>query len=123
MTNKNIIEGNKIIAEYLGYEYIPHNNNNGLKPGWWKLEGSVDDKKFIQSKESVFRKVGQSRFLCRNHKELRFYNSWDWLMEACVKCSNEKSGYKESIRYWASRFSREETFSTVVNFIMFIKNL
>lgn len=118
--SKNILKGNKIIAQYLGYEYIPHNNKGSLKPGWWKLEGSLENKEKLQTLEPIFRKVGESRFLCRNHKGLRFYNSWDWLMEACVKCSNESSVYKESIRYWVSRFDRKETFTAVVNFI---KNL
>lgn len=117
MTNKSILKGNKIIARYLGYEYIPHNNKDGLKPGWWKLGGSVEDKKRLQTLEPIFRKVGESRFLCRNHKGLRFYNSWDWLIEACAKCVYEPSGSKESIRYWVSRFDRKETFTAVVNFI------
>lgn len=75
MTPKEeIIEGNKIIAKYLGYTYYGHEEaKHG--PGW-KLS---DNKKDIL-KITHIGEIGKRNYLCRNHNEMRFYNSWDWLM-------------------------------------------
>lgn len=78
----NITESNKKIAKFMGYRYIPHNNEEGLKAGWWK---DAPDMKDAQSREAVARKISKGRFLCRNHHQLRYYNSWDWLMPVVEK--------------------------------------
>lgn len=59
MTNKEVLEGNTAIAEFMGGKLKPkskrHPDNPHNKPTWW-----FDDK------------VG--------HFELEYHSSWDWLM-------------------------------------------
>lgn len=87
---ENITENNKLIAEFMGYKYIGFNNNDELKPGWWK--DNIDLLK-IQSQEIFNRKMGNPNFLCRKHNELRYYNSWNWLMPVVEKIESIKDSY------------------------------
>lgn len=64
MTNKEVLEGNTAIAEFMGGKLKPkskrHPDNPHNKPTWW-----FDDK------------VG--------HFELEYHSSWDWLMPVVEK--------------------------------------
>ena len=65
---QEIVEGNKLIAEFMGYKYIPFNPETpNLVCGWWK-DG----------------KIGRN-FLCRTHKQLPYRNSFTYLMEVIDK--------------------------------------
>ncbi len=73
---------NETIAVFMGYEYIPFTNaDQDFKPGWWKKGVTTED----QSREAVSRKVGKGKFICRNHKNLKYHSSWDWLMPVVEK--------------------------------------
>lgn len=80
----DITESSKIIAKYLGWKYAPFNKDNGRRPGWYKpskgiLKGSVlhEDGKFW-------------KYVCRNHNQLRFWNSFDALILAIEKLESEE---------------------------------
>ena len=48
MESKDIIEGSKLIAEYLGWKYIPFNDLQGFpKAGWYQISKPIMLKKSI----------------------------------------------------------------------------
>jgi hypothetical protein len=71
MENK-IRKGNTLIATFLGFKYYPWNGDdqtNGVyEPGWKKLNVPIG-----------------SKYLCRDHNQLRYHIDWNWLMEAIDK--------------------------------------
>lgn len=73
MTNKDRNQGNKLIAEFMGYEYFPHTNPYGHKRGWWKK-----DLKGIPIPARPF-------FIGDNTNDLQYHNDWNWFMGACNK--------------------------------------
>ncbi len=75
MNKEEIIEGNKLIAQFLGYEYIPFVPGSELEAGWW-----VSD--ITSKKQKMFSKMFRDVFLCRKHSDLKFYSSWDWIIDA-----------------------------------------
>jgi hypothetical protein len=72
MTKEEIMTGNKTMAEYLGYVYYPHTKPYGRDNvvGWLKPKMSPKNPHF---------------YLCRSHRDLPFYNSWDALMRVVDK--------------------------------------
>lgn len=90
-----IVEGSKLLATYLGWIYVPHNDLQGYsKSGWWKPftgkfrhDGlqSVVDKKSKDHKD----KFGSTYYVCRSHHELRFFNSYDFLFDVIYKLEKE----------------------------------
>lgn len=89
---EDILNKSKIIAKYLGWKYIPYAKNSNYKFGWYKpttglVKGSVRDK------------YGKYWFyVCRNHQQLRFYNSFDALIPAIEKLEAEE--LKEYFYSW-----------------------
>lgn len=72
MTKKEILEGEKLIASYMGYVYYPYNQeeaSKGLLFGWIKPE---------QRKPNLVPK--HRPVLARKHSDLKFIKSWDWLI-------------------------------------------
>lgn len=69
MTPEEILEGNKLIAEFMGYGYHPHMEGETL-PGW--------------RKEKAHPKISGT-YLARVHKDLAYHRSWEWLMTAVEK--------------------------------------
>ncbi len=98
MKENKITEGSKLIAEYLGWKYVPSNDlGNFPKPGWWEFfEGKLYYHK--SSMTRVGMNGGTGNFICRNHHELRFYNSMDALLPAIKKL--EKEDLSEYIYKW-----------------------
>lgn len=120
MEKNFVLDGNKLIAEFMGYEYIPFNNQKDLRPGWWK-KGIT---KLQQDRQGILRKIGHSNFLCRRHHELRYWNSWDWLIPVIKKISqldySIDSKLHHKILQVESNYiieSRGTIFSQVVEFI------
>lgn len=71
-------EGNKLIAQYLGYEYISsvnpeHERPNGINYGYWRLK-SVDS--FAE-----FLKLGKSR-VYKHGAKLNYHEDYRELMDA-----------------------------------------
>lgn len=81
----NIAEQSKILAEYLGWKYIPSNDLQGFtKAGWYVLLT-------YHSSPKSATKIGDGYYkhICRNHHELRFYNSMDWLIKVLEMLTKE----------------------------------
>lgn len=98
MDNKQIIEGNKLIAEYLGWTYIPFNDlQNFSKAGWYYK--APDSRLIISPKQGYTEKVDDVwyKYVCRKHSDLRFYNSWDSLIPVIEKL--EKDTYLDFYLY------------------------
>jgi hypothetical protein len=101
MSSDKIIEGNKLLATFLGWKYFEWNNEdlktfgdgfekNKQKAGWRRPIAP-----FSTSSEIIARAFKESSFVCRKHTELRFYNNWNSLMEVVErieKLHNEVHG-------------------------------
>jgi len=72
MTKEEIMAGNKVMAEYLGYKYYPHTKPYGrdMVVGWLIPKMSPKNSHF---------------HLCRSHRDLPFYNDWTALMRVVDK--------------------------------------
>lgn len=77
-----IIEGNKLIARFLGYQYYPKIGDE-VFPGW---------------RHSKAHLKMNSSYLGRNHKDLRFDSDWNRLMRTVSKI---ESTYDEFHGYFA----------------------
>ena len=136
MENK-ITEGSKLIAEYLGWKYAPSNELGDFpKAGWWEY---FPRKTYLYKNGMTRVGEGTGNFICRSHKELRFYNSLDALLPAIKKieketdirftiwtdecCSILKSEYSEII---GNSFDELDTvknvFECIVQTIKYIQN-
>lgn len=73
---KEIEENNKLIATFLGYEYIPYSNTESY-PGWRKA-----GKQPLLKVSSTG--IGQLT-LCRKHRDLLFHKDWNWMMYVVEK--------------------------------------
>jgi hypothetical protein len=62
-----VIEGNKLIAEFMGYKYFRYPARD---PGWRKEKGHLKMNGY---------------FLCRTHNQLRYHRDWSWLMPVLHK--------------------------------------
>jgi len=83
---------NEAMAKFLGYKYYPVLivNNERLRIPGWKLH----DNPFIEKLDK------QGIYLCRVTKDMRFHESYDWLMRVINKINNHKTGnisYRVSI--------------------------
>ncbi len=92
MESKDIINGSKLIAEYLGWVYIPFSADLKHKAGWWSKVPKTEEDVF-------FSKVnGNDGFVCRNHSDLRFWNSLDALVPVIQKIEKEKTTSDERFK-------------------------
>ena len=115
METKEIISGSKLIAKFLEWRYIPFNDLQGFpKAGYWKCIPKVQDIQkstvysFDGEKEEVkelnldlnlfrynnkngWKVVGEEycKYICRNHGDLRFWNSLDALVPVIQKLEKE----------------------------------
>lgn len=99
MTQEEIIEGNKLIAEWMGYNYYPNEHIQG----WAKFRGEsdpVDEIANIFSKETALQycdndapshwnlpQVVDSNFILESN--IKYHTSWDWLMPVVEKIATE----------------------------------
>lgn len=109
MESKDIINGSKLIAKYLGWRYIPFNDLQGFpRAGYYKTkpktvqrnstieidgeirEVKIDFEKIMYTKNGWIL-VGEEycKYICRNHGELRFWNSLDALVPVIQKLQKE----------------------------------
>lgn len=73
MKTEEIIEGNKLIAEFMGYYPI---KGDSLNPEWWWTNENRDTRTF-----SLDMKIGDNGF--------HYHTSWDWLMPVVEKIQKE----------------------------------
>jgi len=117
MTPLEIKENNKMIARFMGYEYIPFNEDRIMNPGWWK--------KGVTTQQQAMTKLNHS-YLCRTNNDLRYYNEWNWLMDVVQKVTLlcKENNYEEQWRkfydYQSYSFfsgNRENVYVACVEFI------
>ena len=111
---KEIVENNKLIAEFMGWKKHPIEDKSYYTPHTqWKFEdalfGGYPEKQWESSK--VFKE-----------DELMFEESWDWLMPVILKCKeemnyNENNDYHHIEDTLLSYLSIDETYLAVVLFI------
>lgn len=85
MSDKQIIDSNKMIARFMGYEYYPWNHidspyKDGIKhyDDWSGWKSNVD----VRSMTKINMIHGISgKYLCRFHTDLRYNTDWNRLME------------------------------------------
>jgi len=81
MTKEQIIHNSKLIAKYLGWKYQPFEKDAPRPAGWYK---PIQFKKGeVRTDDQFWEKV------CRNHKQLRFYDSFDSLIPAIKSLERE----------------------------------
>lgn len=86
MEENKYLEGNKLIAQFMGYEYIPYVKGQTQSPGWWHKKSP----NIIKGKMPSATKLSKDYFLCRRHHELRYCNEWNWLMSVVEKIESIK---------------------------------
>lgn len=118
MTKEEIINGSKLIAEYMGMEYIPFSTDIKHKSaGWFQVKDATptieevtqtaykvgeEDKAVVTKFKMDVNKlkyhgkngwnlVGDKyyKFVCRTHGELRYFNSLDALVPVIQKIEKE----------------------------------
>ena len=79
----NFIEGNKLLAEFLGYKYYPHNHpdlKNSRDAGW-----KLNIKASSMLKQNPLLGLPREAYLCRHHKGLKYHSDWNHLMKVVDK--------------------------------------
>ena len=117
MTQEEIINGSKLIAEYLNWVYVPFSADlKHKKAGWYQVKSAKPNiqKAKLRSKNTTteeetveeleidvnFIKFNNKngwtllddnyyKFICRNHGELRFWNSLDALIPVIQKIEKD----------------------------------
>lgn len=115
----DVLSGNKLIADFMGYEYISYNNGNNPPYGWWK--------KNLPIRNQIIPKTT----LGRKHIDLKYHCSWDWLMSVIQKIGKLDSENIKGLReYMSDKFidskgcqiniysSKIDIFNAVVDFII-----
>jgi hypothetical protein len=85
ITKEDILEGNKLLAEFKGYKYYLITEVEDTYHAGWKLTKNAHslDKYDTTAGNGPFK-----RYLTRSHNGLRFYNSYDWLMPIYLEIKN-----------------------------------
>ena len=86
-----IIEMNKSIALYIGFVYKSHQEAKDKKFAGWQSK-NVDSAFLNKKQEGSFVSYG---WLCRNNNNLRFHESWEWLMGAYEKALSNHIIYSQ----------------------------
>lgn len=94
MDSATITQKSKLLAEYIGLQYFPHNDLQGLpKAGWWQVapfKKDLSEYIFFNPKNGwVKYENKRAKFICRSHHELRYFNDYNLLMEVAEKLENE----------------------------------
>ena len=87
----NITEQSRLLAEYLGWKYVPSNDLQGFpKAGWYMPLSSHREQKInMKGLGSFIVDKMPYKYVCRNHNQLRFYNSFDELIPVLNKLTEE----------------------------------
>lgn len=65
------LENNKLIAEFMGFQYYPFEEGSGITPGWKRFKGAQPGEKY----NSLWGDGGA--YLCRSHNSLDYHCSWN----------------------------------------------
>lgn len=99
MKQKEILEGNKLIAEFLGV-YHCDDDKEAYPDGYWMIEDPDID-------------------LPYRIEDFRFHESWDWLMPCIGKISEqcEEPEELDGLKYALLTNNIEEAWQFVVNYL------
>ena len=115
MTRKEVIEGNKLIAEFIGYSVgFPHKTD---KYGYIQtVEGYIIPS--IVNPSPHPSDIDTHQF---SLTDLRFHSSWDWLMPCIGKISNqcEEPDELDNLKYCLLTNNIEEAWKFVVNYLTY----
>ena len=93
LNKQDIVNGSKVLAEYLGWKYIPFSSNMiSYKSGGWYKYKTPSNLEASGLKKSRWIKVEEgliAKFICRTHSELRFFNDWNDLALVIEKLEKE----------------------------------
>lgn len=96
MKEISIAEASKVMAQYLGWEYIGFNSHpemdSKLKLGWYAIQQQKLHPIILHTPKAGFTQIRENvwgKWKCRNHNELRFYNDWNWIYDLIYKIENE----------------------------------
>ena len=93
ITKQDIVNGSKLLAEYLEWKYIPFSTDlSPYKNGGWYKYKTASNLEALGLKKSGWIKVEQeliAKFICRTHSELRFFNDWNALALVIEKLEKE----------------------------------
>jgi len=106
---ERIIEGNKLIAEFMGYQYFPYNSEtaNKIIHGWRKpTKGHI--------------KIS-GWYLCRTSKDLQYCSSWDWLKPVIDKIKYMQHDPKEM--FMGTTLERSVSFTNVTALLITVNNV
>lgn len=119
----DVVNGNKIIAQFMGYTYFPFNMEGVREPGWKTTIDTSSIRKFNDSSNllsgDVFfvnedgtkklisknKNKPKKHYLCRNHHQLSYHSDWNSLIEVGKKINETKlllpmNGVIDSIVPW-----------------------
>lgn len=84
MTPKEIVEGEKIIAEFMDYEYVPASIpvDYSKISGWVKKKNSHSLYEWMMGDDTI---PPRRHHLGRTHYDLLFSNNWSWIMPVVKK--------------------------------------
>lgn len=122
--------GNKLIAEFMGYEYLPLNTrlDKGKKYGWNR---KMKWNPFVEKSGMFAGNPPEKFYLGRSHHDLQFHRNWEWLMpvfEKIIKlgypylisnntCTIYKVWMQESISHSHNETTILAAWDTVVDFL------
>lgn len=78
MNREEILNGNKLMAEYIGYKYFPHTapyKRNGENISGWVRPRSHS--------------ISPNFYLCRSHNDLSFDTNWSMLMRVIERIERD----------------------------------
>ena len=114
MESKEIIEGSKLIAEFLGFVYLPFSaelKEKGMKAGYYQTASakpvySSGEIKINMTPLRYHSKNGWKffdgryyKYICRTHGDLRYWNSLDELVPVIKKIEQEFKDVKFYLHY------------------------
>lgn len=91
MTKETIVESNVLIAKFMGYEYVPNNGCN--TPGFWNSTSTEETRSLNYT---IAKKLTSTAYLARHHRDLLYFNSWDWLMPVVAKIEDTKMAHHKT---------------------------
>lgn len=103
MVKKDIREGNKLIAEFMGFKYFPYKkeiqensktHNLVYQKFGWRLKNGDPNRGLHIKFTSYPTDFKDTNYLGRSHNDLKYNSSWDWLIPVIKIIRNTKE-FKE----------------------------